>query len=99
MICATSRVTSDPSLFANCHIFSDSSLTWSVKYFIHGSKSFITHHSVIQRRSQPDYSAHAACYSPTQELCLHVGYVGPLDWTLPAPGITIHVTYPAAEMT
>ena len=26
-------------------------------------------------------------------------YVGPSDWTVPAPGITIPVTYPAAEMT
>ena len=26
-------------------------------------------------------------------------YVGPSDWTRPAPGITIPVTNPAAEMT
>jgi len=38
--------------FANCHIFSDSSLPWSVKYFMHGRKTFIyARHSVIQRRS------------------------------------------------
>ena len=33
-------------------------------------KTFITRHSVTQRRSQPKYSAHADCYSPIQELCL-----------------------------
>ena len=26
-------------------------------------------------------------------------YVGPSDWTVPAPGITFLVTYPAADMT
>jgi len=60
---------SDPSPFANCHIFSDSSLPWSVKYFMHGRKIFIMHHSVIQKRSRNNYSAHAGCYSPIQELC------------------------------
>src|SRR6218665_526759 len=61
---------SDPSPFANCHIFSESSLPWSVKYFMHGHKTFITRHSVIQRCSRPNYSAHAGCYSPIQGLCL-----------------------------
>ena len=28
-----------------------------------------------------------------------LAYVGPSDWTLPASGITIPDTYPAAEMT
>ena len=37
-----------PLPFANCHIFSDSSLSWSVKYSMHGRKTFITRHSVIQ---------------------------------------------------
>jgi len=31
--------------------FLDSSLHWSVKYFKHGRKTFMTRHSVIQRRS------------------------------------------------
>src|SRR6218665_346730 len=61
---------SDPSPFANCHIFSVSSLPWSVKYFMHGRKTFITPHSVIQRRSRLNYSEHAGCCSPIQELCL-----------------------------
>src|SRR6218665_454377 len=43
---------------------------WSVKYFMHGRKTFITLHSVIQRRSRPNYSALAGCYSPIQVLCL-----------------------------
>src|SRR6218665_3928020 len=70
MICATSRVIFRPLPFANCHIFSDSSFPWSVKYFMHGHKIFLTRHSVIQRRSRPNYSAHPGCYSPIQELCL-----------------------------
>ena len=61
---------SDPSPFANCHIFSDSSLPWSVKYFMRGRKTFLTRHSAIQRRSRPNYSAHAGCYCSIQELCL-----------------------------
>jgi len=58
-------------------------------------QTFVTRHSVIQMRSRPNDSAHASCYSPIQELCL----CWPSDWTLPAPGITSPVTYPAAEMT
>src|SRR6218665_3568751 len=61
---------SNPSRFANCHIFSDSSLPWSMKYFMHGHKTFITRHSVIQWYSRPNYSTHEGCYSPIQELCL-----------------------------
>jgi len=38
IICATSRVIFRPLLFANYHIFSDSSLPWSMKYFMHGRK-------------------------------------------------------------
>src|SRR6218665_4179534 len=48
MIFATSRLIFRPLPFANCHIFSDSSLSWSVKYSMHGRKTFITRHSVIQ---------------------------------------------------
>ena len=71
---------------------------WSVKYFMHGRKTFITLHSVIQRRSRPNYSALAGCYSPIQVLCLCWSLR--LDhWTLSEPGITIPVTFPAAEMT
>ena len=63
---------SDLTHFANCHIFLDSCLPLSVKYFMHGRKTFITRHSVIQRRFYPNYiySAHAGCYSPLQELSL-----------------------------
>src|SRR6218665_2759297 len=43
---------------------------WSLKYFMHGHKTFITRHSVIQTRSRPNHSAHAGFYSPIQELCL-----------------------------
>jgi len=28
-----------------------------------------------------------------------LAYAGPSDWTIPAPGMTILVTSPAAEMT
>jgi len=37
---------------------------------MHGRKTFITRHSVIQRRSRPKYSDHAGWYSQIQELCL-----------------------------
>src|SRR6218665_695667 len=37
---------------------------------MHVRKTFITRHSVIQRRSRPNYSADAGCYSQIQELCL-----------------------------
>src|SRR6218665_2576889 len=37
---------------------------------MHGPKTFITRHSVIQRSPRPNYSAHAGCYSPIQVLCL-----------------------------
>src|SRR6218665_3367951 len=70
---------SDPFPFANCHIFSDSSLSWSVKYFMHGRKTFIKRHSVIQRRPQPKLFG---CYSPIQELCLcwHLRLDTPCTW-------------------
>src|SRR6218665_1984917 len=70
IICTMSRVILRPYPFANCHIFSDPSLPWSVKYFMHSRKTFITRHSVIQRCSRPEHSVHAGCYSPIQELCL-----------------------------
>src|SRR6218665_163405 len=72
-----------PSPFANCHIFSDFPLPWSVKYFMCGRETFISLHSVIQRRSRPNYSAH------NLEQSKSFAYVGPLDWTLPVSGITI----------
>src|SRR6218665_1535146 len=82
---------SDPSLFANCHIFSDSSLPWSMKYFMHGRKTFITRNSVIQRRSDLIIPhMRTAIVQPKS-----FAYVGPSDWTPCAPGITIPVTYPA----
>jgi len=41
-----------PFPFAKCHVFSDSSLPWSVKYFMHVHKTFLKRHSVIQRLSR-----------------------------------------------
>src|SRR6218665_1584190 len=70
-----------PLPFANCHIFSNSSLPWSVKYFIHGRKTFITRHSVTQRRSDLIIPRmRAAIVQPKS-----FAYVGPSDWTISAP--------------
>ena len=44
---------------------------------------------------RPNYSAHAAAIVQSKSFA----YVGPSVWTIPALGITIPVTYPAAEMT
>src|SRR6218665_242046 len=55
--------------------------------------TFITHHSVIQRRSDLIIPRMRAAIVQSKSFA----YVGPSDWTLPAPGITIPVTYPAAE--
>src|SRR6218665_2293093 len=50
--------------------FSDSSLHWSVKYFMHGRKTFMTRHSVHDSEAfRPNYFAHAGCYSPIQVPC------------------------------
>ena len=87
-----------PSPFANCHIFSDSSFPWSVKYFMHGRKTFIKRHSVIQRRSQPKFIPRMRAAIVQSNTCSFAYVVSP-DWPLPAPGITIPVTNPAAEMT
>src|SRR6218665_1102118 len=86
---------SDPTPFANCHIFSDSFLPWSVKYFLHGRKTFIMRHSVFQRRCDLIISRMRAAIVQSKSFA----YVGPSDCTIPASGITIPVTYPAAEMT
>ena len=53
IICAMSRVIFRTLPFANCQIFPESSLPWSVKYFMHGRKTFKKRHSEIQRRSRP----------------------------------------------
>ena len=66
-----------------------------MKSFIHGRKTFITRHSVTQRLSDLIISRmRAAIVQPKS-----FAYVGPPDWTIPTPGITLAVTYPAAEMT
>ena len=43
---------------------------WSRPTLCTAVKHFITLHSVIHRHSQHNYSRHAGCYSPIQELCL-----------------------------
>jgi len=35
-MCDITRDLQTPAPLANCHIFSESSLRWSVKYFMHG---------------------------------------------------------------
>ena len=94
-MCDVTRDLHTPPIFANCHIFSDSSLPWIVIYFMHGRKTFITRHSVIQRRSDLIIKRMRAAIVQSKSFA----YVGPSDWTPLAPGITIPVTYPAAEMT
>ena len=47
----TRDLQTQPLLQSATFNFSNSSLPWSVKYFIHGRNTFITRHSVIQRRS------------------------------------------------
>jgi len=69
-MCDVTRDLQTPPPLANFHIFSDSFLLWSVKYFMHVRKTFITRHSVIQRRSDLIIPRNAGCYSPIQELCL-----------------------------
>jgi len=66
---------------------------------MHGRKTFKKRHSVIQRRSRSKLFRACGCYSPMHELCLCWPLRLELSSTLPAPGITIPVTYPAAEMT
>src|SRR6218665_2410565 len=60
-------------------------------------KTFITRHAFSAPEAlQPNYSAHAGCYSPIQELCL----CWPPSLDTPCVWITILVTYSAAaEMT
>ena len=62
---------------------------------MHGRKTFVTHHSAIQRRSELIISRMRSAIVRSKSFA----YVGPSDWTLPAPEITIPVTYPEAEMT
>ena len=57
--------------------------------------TFITRHSVIQRRSDLIILRMRDAIVQSKSFA----HVGPSDWTLPAPGITIPVTNPAAEMT
>ena len=58
-----------------------------VKYFMHGCKTFMTRHSVIQRRSRPKYSAHAGCYNPRALLMLapQIGHFLHLELLLLSP--------------
>src|SRR6218665_1650002 len=63
-MCATSRVIFRPLPFFKLPHF------LRLLPPLHGRKTFITCHSVIQRRSQPNYSSHAGCYSPIQGFCL-----------------------------
>src|SRR6218665_3415510 len=76
-----------PTPFANCHIFSDASLPWSVKYFMQVRKTLVTRHSAIQRRSDLIIPRMRAAIVQSKSFA----YVGPSDWTPPAPGITIPV--------
>ena len=62
---------------------------------MHVRKTFITRHSVIQRRSDLIIPRMRAAIVQSKSFA----YVGPSDWTIPASGIPIPVTYPAAEMT
>ena len=84
-MCDVRRHLQTPLLFANCHILSDSSLPWSMKYFMHSRKTFIARHSVIQRRFALIVPLMRAAIVQFKSLA----YVGPSDLTLPAPGITI----------
>src|SRR6218665_472480 len=79
IICATTCVIFRPYPFRKLPHFSDSSLTWSVKYFMHGRKTLITCDSEALR---PNYFAHAGCYSPIQELrlCWPLRFDTPCTW-------------------
>ena len=63
-MCATSRVIFRPLPFFKLPHF------LRLLPPLHDRKTFIMRHSVIQRRSRPNYSAHAGCYSPIQGFCL-----------------------------
>src|SRR6218665_581311 len=45
---------------------------WSARYFMHGNiyNAPFNDSKALGPRSRPNYSAHAACYSSIQELCL-----------------------------
>jgi len=92
---ATSRMIFKPLPFCKLPHLLRLPLLWSVKYFMHRRKTFITRHSVIQRRSELIIPHMRAAVVKSKSFT----YVGPSDWTPLAPGITIPVTYPAAEMT
>src|SRR6218665_3336433 len=100
-MCDVTRDLQTPSTFANSHIFSGSSLLWSVKYFMHGrkSKTFKKRHSVIQRRPRPKLFRACGCYNPIHESCLRWPLRLELSFTLPASGITTHLISSIAEMT
>jgi len=61
---------------------------WSKPYFMHSRKTFITRHSVIQRRFDLIISRMRAIVQSKS-----FAYVGSTDWTLPAPGTIIPVCH------
>jgi len=66
---------------------------WNIQaYFIRGRKTFITLHSVIQRRFDVIIPRMRAALVQSKSFA----HVGSSDLTLTAPGNTISVTYPAA---
>jgi len=99
IICATSRVIFRPLPFCKLPHFSESSLpgVWStlsttVKHLQSDLQWF-------RGASDLNYSAHTGCYCPMHELCLCWSLRLELSSTIPAPGITVPLTSPAAEMT
>ena len=63
---------------------------------IPGRRTFITRHSVIQRRFDIIILRLLAAAAATVQ-SKSFAYVGPSDWTIPAPEITISVTYPVSS--
>ena len=94
---------SDPPLLQTA-IFSQTPFspgTWST--FCTARKHFIKHLHGFRGAPDLNYSAHVGCYMlyPNSRALLmlapQIGII--LSSTLPAPGLIIHVTSPAAEMT
>src|SRR6218665_1942512 len=96
-ICATSRVIFRLHPFCKLPHFLRLLPPLEREVLIPGRKTFITRHSVIQRRSDIIILRLLAAAATVQSKSF--AYVGPSDSTLPASGITILVTYPDAEMT
>src|SRR6218665_1371646 len=94
IICATSRVIFRHHPFCKLPHFLRllPPLEREVLYARPENINFITHHSVIQRHSRPNNIPRMRAAIVQSK---SFAYVDPSDWTLPAPGITIPVTYPA----